>query len=105
MRAGPLDRRIMIQVKTLTQNDTGAEVESWVTFAEVFAQKTDLRGDELQRAQQLAAETTTRWRIRHFEGLRNDMRILSGGQVYEITGIAELGRRDGLEISSFARVQ
>lgn len=98
MRAGPLDRRIVIQSRTMTQNASGAMVESWGTFATVWAQKTDLRGDEFFAARGTHAEVTTRFRIRNLGGLKHEMRISHDGNTYDILGIAELGRGDGFEI-------
>lgn len=105
MRAGPLDRRITIEVRTVTQNDAGAPVESWAEFATVWAQKTDLRGDEFFAAQKENGEITTRFRIRHFAGLKAEMRIAYDGLYYDIVQLMELGRRDGWEILARAWVE
>ncbi len=104
IRAGQLDRRITIQTPTLSQNAEGAAVPSYSTFAEVWARKEDLRGEELFAAQKEDAEVTTRWTIRHLTGLRNDMRISYGGNYYDIISILEIGRREGFLITSKAKV-
>lgn len=105
MRAGPLDRQVVIQCRSLSQNSEGAPVESWTTFATVWAQKTDLRGQEYFAAQKENAEVTTLWRIRYLTGLKAEMRISYDNLVYDIIQISELGRRDGMEIMSIARIE
>lgn len=104
MRAGQLDRRIVIQTPTLTQNAEGAALPAWGIFAEVWARKEDLSGEELFIAQKEDAEITTQWTIRHLSGLRNDMRISYAGQYYDILSILEIGRREGFLITSKVKV-
>lgn len=105
MRAGPLDRRIVIEQRSLTKNSAGGVTESWSTFATVWAQKMDLRGEEFQAATRENARTITEWRIRYISGLKSEMRISCNGQYYNITGIAETGRRDGKIITTELRIE
>lgn len=103
--AGPLDRYVTIEQKTKTRDAYGAEIETWTTFAQVWASKRDIRGREYFAAQQVNAETDTVWRIRWIAGVKAEMRINWNGTLYDIQDIAEIGRREGLEIMARVRVQ
>ena len=103
MRSGKMDRLITIGEFTSVQDSYGQETETWTEFATVWAEKIDIKARERFAAQQDIAEETTRFRIRWLAGLTPKMRIVHDGKVYNITGIAELGRRGGLEITTEAR--
>lgn len=104
LRAGALDRRIVIERNTPGRSAAGAEVESWGTLATVWANVRPLKGRELFAAQAVQAETTTVFRIRHRDDVTRKMRINYGGGLYGITSIAEIGVREGLDIMAAARV-
>jgi SPP1 family predicted phage head-tail adaptor len=83
-------------------SSSGDEVVTYADYATVWAGKRDLRGQEFFAAQQVNSEISTLWQIRY----RNDVvatdRIVVDGLHYNITGIAEMGRRDGLELQATA---
>jgi SPP1 family predicted phage head-tail adaptor len=103
LRAGDLDRRITIERPAAAQNGFGEDVPSWAEVATVWASKRDLTGAEYFRAASINAEITTRFRLRYLAGLTADMRIVIGSEIYVIASIAELGRREGLEIMAVRR--
>jgi SPP1 family predicted phage head-tail adaptor len=105
MRAGPLDRFITIQNRTITRNAQGADLEAWGTFAQVWASKKDYRGEEFFSAQKENAQIETMWRIRYLTGLKSEMRISYDGKLYDILQISELGRREGFELLTKASIQ
>ena len=98
-----MDRFITIEDPTVTQDDFGGEVTTWTEFATVWAQRVDMKARERFNSDQIQAKEMTTWRIRFLDGIQPDMRIVYFGKVYEITGIAELGRMAGLEIVTEAR--
>lgn len=102
MRAGELDRKIVIERVTETQNAIGEPVASWATFATVWAAVKPVRGREYFAAQGMQAEADSVFRIRWLDGVTPKMRISYDGAVYDIQHVAELGRRAGLEL--YARV-
>lgn len=105
MRAGKMDRRIVIQQVSRSNNSSGAPVDSFSTWNTVWAEKIDERGEEFQGATRENAQTITKWRIRYISGLKSEMRISYNSQFYDIISIAELGRRDGWEIMTKLRIQ
>ena len=52
---------------------------------------------------ELQAERPTRFRIRYYDGLTPLDRIVYEDRVYELQGVAELGRRDGMELTAITR--
>lgn len=102
MRAGGFDRQIVIEQRAVTRDAVGSEVESWSTFAEVWAQKKDTSGREFYASNMESGEVTTKFTIRYLAGLQMDMRIKYDGLVYDIENISEIGRKRGIEISARA---
>lgn len=89
MRAGSLRHRIVIEVATATRDATGEPIETWSTFAEVYASRVDLAGREGFLAQQVKATVSTKFRVRPVDGLKAKMRIRSDGEVYDIESIQD----------------
>jgi len=105
MRAGALDCRIDIQHRTLSaQNSTGEKVETFATYATVWAEKLDVRGREFFAAGGTQAELATRFRIRYRSDVLQTDRVVSDGRSYDISYIGRIGRKHGLEIFAAAAV-
>lgn len=105
MRAGDLDRRITIQSVTTVQNSYGDPVESWSTFASVWASVKPYRGNEEFDAEHHRSEELKVFKIRYRQGLNHKMRIVYEGANYDIRSIKEIGRREGLEIEAMANLE
>ena len=103
MRSGRLDRRITLQRKTVVENSYGEPIETWMDLATVWAEHLPAGGVERYAATQMVAEADTRWRIRYRAYLTPIDRLSYAGRTYEVTGVVEIGRREGLEIYSKAR--
>ncbi len=97
-----LDRYIALQRRSLAAaNVHGEQVESWATYASVWAEKLEGGGREAFVAQTTYASTDMRFRIRHRTDVLVTDRIDYDGKSFDIIGINEIGRREGLEL--FAR--
>jgi SPP1 family predicted phage head-tail adaptor len=106
MLAGHLDRRIEIQRATTTTNAFNEPVPTWGTVATVWARKRDVSDKERQQAGETAAEITTRFQVRFsatLAALNPKDRLVCEARIYDIWGVKEIGRREGLEISATAR--
>lgn len=103
MRAGRMDRRITIERRADVQDAAGEPVPGWDLVAERWAQKRDVRGRERFAAEQEIGEETAVFVIRWLAGIDSSMRIRHDGKVYGIVGLAEIGRREGLEITATAQ--
>lgn len=100
MRAGRLDRRVMLQRPLDQQDGSGAVTQTWFDAGEVWAARRDLRGREFVAAQAEQAEVETLYTIRHMPGAVPTplWRLIDGGRVYDIRSVAEIGRREGYEL-------
>jgi SPP1 family predicted phage head-tail adaptor len=103
--AGDLDRRVVIEQRTVARDAAlGSEVETWATLATVWARvKQSSTQSGVSEAPGDAAETFARptmvW-IRWREGIsRQDHRLRLDDALLRIVGVAELGRRQALEIA------
>jgi SPP1 family predicted phage head-tail adaptor len=98
MSLAGLDRRITIESLTQTRDAYGATVDTWTTFATVWAKKRDIRGDEYFAAQQMNAKVDSVFTIRWLSGVLQTMRISYDSKYWDIRSINELGRSEGMEI-------
>lgn len=99
MRAGKIDRPIVIEQQTVTQDAMGQEIPVWSVFYACYAQWQPMMGNERFRASGLHAVEVGKFTTRYKEGILPTMRIVFNGNYYRITGIAEIPRRKGTEIS------
>jgi len=105
MRAGDLDRMIVIESVGATQSSSGDPTESWSTFATVWAKVIPVNTAEGFSAQQFNAKADVIFRIRHIDNLTPAMRINYNSHYYDITGITEMRRRESIEIAATVRRQ
>lgn len=87
MKIGQLRHRIVLQEYTSTQDSFGAEVQSWVDIATVWASIEPLSGREYFAAQQINAEVSTKITIRYRAGIKPTMRIIFKSRIYEILSV------------------
>lgn len=101
--AGKRDRLVTIELKTIAQDEFGQEIETWASWRPVWMGKRDIKANERIRANQVLAEEAVVWDSEWVKDLNaSDYRLNYEGQVYDIKGIAEVGRREGWEIISMA---
>ena len=98
MRAGQLDRSIILQTNSASQSTTGEVSESWSTLATVWAKKIERGGREFHAAQQVNAETQVVFRIRHRTDVNAQVQISFDSVTYEIMHVMEIGRAEGLDL-------
>lgn len=99
MQAGKLDRQVVLQHRTEASIDSNGERSfTWSTYATVRAQRLDLIGREYFATRQLQSEVSTRFRIRYRSDVLVTDRLQSDGRNFDIHSVAEIGRKEGLEI-------
>lgn len=98
MRAGSLDRRIVIEAPATVRNTVGEDITTWSTLAAVAARKIPQAGAERFSAGAEQATADVIFRIRYRSDVTTKMRVVEGGNRYDITALIEIGRRDGLDI-------
>lgn len=106
MKAGPLDRRIQF-LRAALVDDGFTKIEQWSNLGgPVWAAKRDVSDRERMQAMEIAASITTRFQVRYSgctASITPKDRLVCEGVEYNITGIKELGRRIGFEITASAR--
>jgi SPP1 family predicted phage head-tail adaptor len=98
MEAGPLDTLVTIEQRSVVRDAYGAEVNTWVTFATVWAGFEDYGSSERLRADEVQAQRQTRVTLRWVAGLNEAMRIVGGGRTLQIKGMAEIRRQRGWQL-------
>lgn len=100
MNIGRMDRLIEIQYPERTANAIGEKIETWTRFAKVWAQATPLRSTERFTSAQERLSKVYTFKIRYLKNLGPEMRIYYETEYFRIVGIAEIGRREGIEITA-----
>lgn len=106
IRAGQLDRRITLQRATVTRDEYNNPVETWEDLRTVWAGFEPIRDGERFRAGERAAEASARFLIRYSSqvaDINGKDRLTMRGTVYQITHVKEVGRREGLELTTVSR--
>jgi len=119
MRAGPLDRRVILQRKTLSYSDSGQPIETWAAVGgERWASRNAIAGEERFTSETLNAKEQVEFRIRWSSDLAelqptdrliepsDDATIspIPPRSIYDIIGVLEIGRREGLRVQTTRRV-
>lgn len=127
MPAGKRDRRIRFEQAIETPDASGQPIRTWLPYYTCWAERKPLRGAELFQAQQRNAKVEVEFRIlypgvgtassltpradRRLVDLRDLVQVGSGENVtnqprpYDITHVEEIGRRDGIAVTAFARAE
>lgn len=100
--AGKLDRRVTIEQPSVAADAYGGQVTTWTTFKVAWAEVRPIRGAERFEAMAQRAARFEVFRIRYLSGVTPKMRIVWDGRVYNIRNIAEVGRREGLDLMAEA---
>jgi head-tail adaptor len=119
MRAGPLDRRIAVQRKSVTQSDSGMEIETWTTIGSTdrWASKRPVSGIERYGSDQLEAKEQVEFQLHYSDDLADlhpaDRIIEPAADAtaspmperswYDIFAVHEIGRREGLRVMAARR--
>jgi head-tail adaptor len=117
MRGGRLDRRILLQRKSVSHSGSGEPLETWATLAERSASISPVRGEERFGGDQWIAKEQSEFRIRYSVSVadlspldRIIYPIPAGSpgdavdtQLYDVLAVHEIGRREGLRIIAVRR--
>jgi SPP1 family predicted phage head-tail adaptor len=98
VRAGKLDRVIIIERATTALDLYGTPVAAWVPVATMRAQIINAATEEFIRGQGASSETSIVFRTRWLDDVTVANRITYEGNAFDIKETKELGRRRGLDI-------
>lgn len=111
MEAGERDRLVTLQAVTQGKGASGAPVETVATLASVYASKADLSARERYLADQESAAADTRWEIDYRSDMDPELvdvpksrRLVYQGRSHDIVTASQIGRREGVELVTLAKV-
>lgn len=102
MKSGILDRRITVQVLTITRDAANDEIRTWADLTRRWASKAELGGSEVDAAGQAlregAAQFTLRWDSESLTFFPESHRFIWQERIYEIVAMNEQAsnRHDGV---------
>lgn len=108
LSGGELDRAIVLQVSTSTQDESGDPIVTWADEETIWAQWLPAGTREAYLAQQrLAAHIDGVLRVYDLDTrpTPDRYRVVFDGRAFDIQGVTEMGRGDGLELSVVARAE
>lgn len=103
MRAGTLDRRITLMKPTAVQDSYGAMVDGFTSDGTVWANVKQIDAGESFQDDQHTAKKTVVFTIRYRAGVAPTWRVVFDGETYDLHDVAEVGRREGLALTGYAR--
>ncbi len=107
MSIGRMDRQIVIEQNTPTQDSTGQPIDSWATLATVWAEFLPVSGQEFFQARQVNAVAVANFRIHYRTDVTRKMRLTFDDDTYDIVDANEdrrFGFKEFLLIRGEARV-
>lgn len=110
MNPGSRDRRIVIEYPTSTSDAFGGEIKTWTAIGTGWwASFYPLKDSEVFRNSEATATVTHRFQIEWTNQVWSKIdprcRIKFDGRIYDVVGIKEIGRRQGIDISATARAE
>lgn len=104
MQAGKLDRRVrLLRHSAGSKGALGEKASTWTPAETLWASRQDVSDAEAVRASAVGRALSVRFVVRSStvtRAITSLDRLLHEGRTYEIVGIKEVGRRDGIEISA-----
>lgn len=105
LNAGQMDREIVLQTATAsTDATTGQELDTW-TDDTIWAQWVPAGTREAWQARQINSAIDGLFRIydRSPRPSPDTARVVFDGRTFDVTGVMEMGRGEGLELAVVAR--
>jgi head-tail adaptor len=99
MRHGKMDRRIVIKRSTIVKDAFGEATTTEAVLATVFAARIELRPGQTVAGAGDATVSAVVWRIHYRADLMPSDIVEHGYERFEVTGIAEIGRRAGIDLA------
>lgn len=116
MNIGELDKRIIIQKLTTSQDDNGFPLETWIDHKTLWSGVSNLSGREYFSAMAVQMENTVKFKIRYFKDLDSTINLESSNTtkvfriqynktIFSITSIDDLKMKHiSMEIKALSEV-
>lgn len=94
--AGKMNKRVVLETNTPTQDGYGEPIEGWSTIGTVWAEQLSAKASERFRGEQTSGFEDIAWRIRYRNDVDNLDRLTYNGKTYDLLGTAEEGNKSSL---------
>jgi head-tail adaptor len=108
---GERDRLVLIEQVTESAGASHFPVETWTALRQVYMRKRDQKGSERFAAGQLTAPQMTTWEMGYAADMDPETvdvpkrrRLAYQGRTYDIVDASQIGRHDGIELLTLAKV-
>lgn len=92
MQSGQFNKRVTLQSQSEAQDAAGQPVLTWADIATVWASIDAISGREYFASQANQAELQVRIRIRLRDGIKANMRVVHGADIYDIRAVLPQSR-------------
>lgn len=100
MRPGLLNTRVVVQQQSATQDALGQPVQSWATFATLWADVRHTSGIEATKADAIASVVRASIRVRYRGDLTAAMRVIHGSTTYNIVAVLpDIGGKEYVDLA------
>lgn len=100
MRPGLLNTRVVVQQQSATQDALGQPVQSWATFATLWANVRHTSGIEATKADAIASVVRASIRVRYRADLTAAMRVVHGSTTYNIVAVLpDVGGKEYVDLA------
>lgn len=100
MRPGLLNTRVVVQQQSATQDALGQPVQSWATFATLWADVRHTSGIEAIKTDAIASVVRASIRVRYRGDLTAAMRVIHGSTTYNIVAVLpDIGGKEYVDLA------
>lgn len=100
MRPGLLNTRVAVQQQSTTQDALGQPVQSWATFATLWANVRHTSGVEAIKSDTIASVVRASIRVRYRADLTAAMRVVHGSTTYNIVAVLpDVGGKEYVDLA------
>ena len=100
MRPGLLNTRVVVQQQSATQDALGQPVQSWATFATLWADVRHTSGVEAIKTDAIASVVRASIRVRYRGDLTAAMRVIHGSTTYNIVAVLpDIGGKEYVDLA------
>ena len=103
VKVGELDRRILFQNPTETQQTNGEILNTWTSHGYRWAKAEPFTATEINEGGMLTVYSRAVFTVRYDAAINEKMRIYYDGKIFNIQGFSEIGRRQYQRIECDSR--
>jgi head-tail adaptor len=111
LESGERDRRVTLRRVTQSVGASGFPVDTDGTSVTMWASRADMGARERFLVEQISAAADTRWEVNYRPDLDPELvdvprtwKLLANGRVHDIVAASVIGRREGIELLTLAKV-